>query len=147
MIEIADEHLREIRDHVERDYPFECCGLLIGRFENGRKVVSETYAISNAREEEAKRNRFLIRPEELVRGERYAREKSLDIVGFYHSHPDDRAVPSKYDLDHAWPSYSYIVVAVEKGHAADLRSWEMEFDRSRFNEEEITPSPLGRGSG
>ena len=140
MIEIADEHLREIRAHSERDYPFECCGLLIGRFENGRKVVSETYAISNAREEEAKRNRFLIRPEELMRGEKHAREKRLDVVGFYHSHPDDRAVPSKYDLDHAWPSYSYIVVAVEKGHAADLRSWEMEFDRSRFNEEEITDS-------
>ena len=147
MIEIADEHLREIRQHGERDYPFECCGLLIGRFENGRKVVSETYAISNAREEEAKRNRFLIRPEELMRGEKYAREKRLDVVGFYHSHPDERAVPSKYDLDHAWPSYSYIVVAVEKGHAADLRSWEMEPDRSRFNEEEITPSPIGRGSG
>ena len=147
MIEIADEYLREIRAHGGRDYPFECCGLLIGRFENGRKVVSETYAISNAREEEAKRNRFLIRPEELVRGEMYAREKGSDVVGFYHSHPDDRAVPSKYDLDHAWPSYSYIVVAVEKGRAADLRSWEMESDRSRFNEEEITPSPCGRGLG
>ena len=147
MIEIADEHFREIRAHGERDYPFECCGLLIGRFENGRKVVSETYAISNAREEEAKRNRFLIRPEELVRGEMYAREKGSDVVGFYHSHPDDRAVPSKYDLDHTWPSYSYIVVAVEKGRAADLRSWEMESDRTLFNEEEITPSPCGRGLG
>ena len=138
MIEIADEHLSEIRAHGERDYPFECCGLLIGRFKDDRKVVVETYAISNAREEEAKRNRFLIRPEELMRGEKYARAKRLDVVGFYHSHPDDRAMPSKYDLDHAWPSYSYIVVAVEKGHAADLRSWEMEPDRSRFNEEEIT---------
>src|SRR5436190_9388896 len=137
MIEIADEHLREIRAHGERDYPFECCGLLIGRFENGRKVVSETYAISNAREEEAKRNRFLIRPEELVRGEMYARENGFDVVGFYHSHPDDRAVPSQYDLEHAWPTYSYIVVSVEKGRAVDLRSWEMESDRSRFNEEEI----------
>ena len=138
MIEIADEHLSEIRAHGERDYPFECCGLLIGRFKDDRKVVVETYAISNAREEEAKRNRFLIRPEELMRGEKHARAKRLDVVGFYHSHPDDRAMPSKYDLDHAWPSYSYIVVAVEKGHAADLRSWEMEPDRSRFNEEEIT---------
>ena len=138
MIEIADEHLREIRAHGERDYPFECCGLLIGRFDGDGKVVVETYAISNAREEAAKRNRFLIRPEELMRGEKYAREKRLDVVGFYHSHPDARAVPSKYDLDHAWPSYSYIVVAVEKGHAADLRSWEMESDRSRFNEEQIT---------
>src|SRR5437763_15771737 len=138
MIEITDEHLREIRAHGERDYPFECCGLLIGRFDGDSKVVVETYAISNAREEAAKRNRFLIRPEELVRGERYAREKSLDVVGCYHSHPDDRAVPSKYDLDHACPSYPYIVVAVDKGQAADLRSWEMECDRSRCNEEQIT---------
>ena len=120
---------------------------MLGRFEDGRKRVIETYPISNAREEEAKRNRFLIRPEELMRGEKYAREKSLDVVGFYHSHPDDVAVPSQYDLEHAWPTYSYIVVAVEKGHAADLRSWEMESDRSKFNEEEITPSPFGRGPG
>src|SRR3989454_3356553 len=128
MIEIADEHLREIRAHGERDYPYECCGLLIGQFENGRKVVSETYAISNAREEEAKRNRFLIRPEELMLDEKNAREKGLDVVRFYHSHPDDRAVPSQYDLNHAWPSYSYIVVSVLEGRAADLRSWEMEAD-------------------
>src|SRR6266702_6917589 len=117
--------------HGERDYPYECCGLLIGRFEtSGQKIVSETYAISNAREEAAKRNRFLIRPEELMRGEKRAREKGLDVVGFYHSHPDDVAVPSQYDLEHAWPTYSYVVVAVKKGHGADLRSWEMESDRS-----------------
>src|SRR5207248_4304550 len=138
MIEITDEHLREIGAHGERDYPFECCGLLIGRFDGDSKQVVETYPISNAREEAAKRNRFLIRPEELMRGEKYAREKGLEVVGFYHSHPDDRAVPSQYDLEHAWPTYSYIVIAVEKGQAADLRSWEMESDRSRFNEEEIT---------
>ena len=137
MIEIDAEHLTDIRQHGERDYPFECCGLMLGRFVDGQKKVVETYAISNAREEEAKRNRFLIRPEELIRGEKYAREKGLDVVGFYHSHPDDRAVPSQYDLEHAWPTYSYIVVAVEKGQAADLRSWEMESDRSKFNEEEI----------
>jgi proteasome lid subunit RPN8/RPN11 len=138
MIEIIEQHLSDMRQHGERDYPFECCGLMLGRFEIAeRKIVAETYPISNAREEEAKRNRFLIRPEELMRGEKYAREKGFDVVGFYHSHPDDRAVPSKYDLDHAWPTYSYIVVAVEKGRAADLRSWEMEHDRSQFNEEEI----------
>ena len=141
MIIIDTEHLSDIREHGERDYPFECCGLMLGRFaHNGQKIVAETYPISNAREEEAKRNRFLIRPEELVRGEKYALKRGLDVLGFYHSHPDDRAVPSKYDLDHAWPTYSYVVVAVEKGQAADLRSWEMESDRSRFNEEEITGS-------
>jgi proteasome lid subunit RPN8/RPN11 len=147
MIEVTEQHLAEIREHGERDYPYECCGLLIGRFEDGRKVVAEIYAISNSREEEAKRNRFLIRPDELMRGEKYARERKLDVVGFYHSHPDDRAAPSQYDLEHAWPTYSYIVVSVLEGRAADLRSWEMEADRSRFDEEEIAPSPAGRGLG
>jgi proteasome lid subunit RPN8/RPN11 len=138
MITIESKHLDDMREHGERDYPFECCGLMLGSFASkGHKIVSETYPISNAREEEAKRNRFLIRPEELMRGEKYAREKQLDVVGFYHSHPDEPAVPSKYDLDHAWPTYSYVVVSVGKGQAVDLRSWEMETDRSRFNEEEM----------
>lgn len=137
MIRIDEEQLAQMSAHAERDYPFECCGLMLGRFADGRKRVLENYAISNAREEEAKRNRFLIRPEELLRGEKYARDKGLDVVGFYHSHPDDRAVPSQYDLEHAWPTYSYIVVSVENGRAVDLRSWEMEADRSRFDEEEI----------
>ncbi len=141
MITIVEQQLTEMRQHGERDYPFECCGLMLGRFEsNGHKVVIETYPISNAREEEAKRNRFLIRPEELMRGEKYARAKRLDVVGFYHSHPDEPAVPSKYDLDHAWPTYSYVVVSVEKGQAVDLQSWEMESDRSRFSEEVIATS-------
>ena len=146
LIALEEQHLTRIRRHGERDYPFECCGLLLGRFEHdGPKIVAETYPISNAREEEAKRNRFLIRPDELRRGEKYAQEKGLDVVGFYHSHPDDRAVPSKYDLDHAWPTYSYIVVAVEKGQAADLRSWEMEPDRSRFNAEALSVPPTVAG--
>jgi proteasome lid subunit RPN8/RPN11 len=138
MINLEKEHLSEINAHGERDYPYECCGLLIGKFEDdGRKVTIETYSISNAREEQAKRNRFLILPEELKRGERHAREKGLDIIGFYHSHPDEAAVPSKYDLDHAWPTYSYIVVSIRQARAESLRSWEMKPDRSQFYEEEI----------
>jgi proteasome lid subunit RPN8/RPN11 len=148
LITLTEQHLTEMRQHGERDYPFECCGLMLGRFEaDGRKSVVETYPISNAREEEAKRNRFLIRPEEMMRGEKYARERSLDVVGIYHSHPDEPAVPSNYDLERAWPTYSYIVVSVEQGSAVDLRSWEMELDRSRFNKEEISPAPFGRGLG
>ena len=140
MIVVSEGQSSSMRAHGERDYPYECCGLMLGRFEDDRKNVLETYPISNAREEQAKRNRFLIRPEELMHGEKYARGKGLDVVGFYHSHPDDVAVPSQYDLEHAWPTYSYIVVAVEKGSATDLRSWEMESDRSRFKEEEIEVS-------
>ena len=139
MIALSEEQISEIRKHGERDYPFECCGLLLGRFEqDGHKAVVETYPISNAREEEAKRNRFLIQPEELLQGERYARENGIDVVGFYHSHPDSPAAPSQYDLDHAWPTYSYLIVSVSSEGAEDMRSWEMEADRSRFNTEEIT---------
>jgi proteasome lid subunit RPN8/RPN11 len=143
LIALNQQQLTEIREHGQRDYPFECCGLLIGSFEqDGRKIVVETYPISNAREEEAKRNRFLIQPAELLRGERYAVKKKLDVIGFYHSHPDSPAVPSKYDLDHAWPTYSYIIVSVKNEHAEDLLSWEMEADRSRFNTEEIAVSDM-----
>jgi proteasome lid subunit RPN8/RPN11 len=141
MIQLAENHRKEIAAHGERDYPHECCGLLLGNFdENKAKLVVETYPISNAREEEAKRNRFLIRPEELMRGERYAETKGLEVIGFYHSHPDHPAVPSKYDLEHAWPVYSYIIVSVKAGKAEDLCSWEMNPDRSHFAEEEFKTS-------
>ena len=139
MIQLSEDHQNEIAAHGERDYPYECCGLLLGSFASeGVKIVREIYPISNAREESAKRNRFLIRPEEFIRGERQAEESGLQVIGFYHSHPDHPAVPSQYDLEHAWPVYSYIVVAVDSGAAREIRSWEMQTDRSRFIEEEIS---------
>jgi proteasome lid subunit RPN8/RPN11 len=141
MIRINQQLLDEIRAHGVRDYPYECCGLLLGHYEAEGKRVTETYAISNAREESAKRNRFLIEPAELMRGERYAREHDLEVVGFYHSHPDSPAVPSQYDLEHAWPTYSYIIVSTSAGEAKDLLSWEQEPDRSRFNQEELRREP------
>src|SRR5215213_9040009 len=137
MIAIPEELLSKIREHGVRDYPYECCGLLLGQYGADSKVVQETYPISNAREESAKRNRFLIEPQELMRGERYALGKDLEVVGFYHSHPDSPAVPSQYDLEHAWPTYSYIIVSTAADQAKELYSWEQELDRSRFNREEL----------
>lgn len=137
MISISERLLGNIREHGVRDYPYECCGLLLGRYEAAAKIVNETYPISNAREESAKRNRFLIEPEELMRGEKYACSKELEVVGFYHSHPDSPARPSQYDLEHAWPTYSYIIVSTSPGQSGDLFSWEQEPDRSKFNPEEI----------
>lgn len=139
MITLEAQQGDDIRRHGEAEYPHECCGLLIGSFaEDGRKRVVEVYPISNAREEEARHNRSLITPDEYMRGERYARGRNLDVVGNYHSHPDHPAVPSQFDLEHAWPTWSYIIVSVRDGRASELRSWEMETDRSRFNEEEMT---------
>lgn len=137
MVFITDKIIEEITAHAERDYPHECGGMLIGRFDNEKKFVTEIFPLENAREVEARHNRVLILPKDVLRAERYAREKKLDIVGYYHSHPESPAVPSKYDLDHALPVWSYVIASVIKGKAADFRSWEMENDRSRFNEEQI----------
>ncbi|MEZ5345962.1 MAG: M67 family metallopeptidase [Pyrinomonadaceae bacterium] len=138
MIEISEELIKQIEAHGIRDYPHECGGLMIGRFdpESGKTVV-ELLPMENAIEKSKQHDRVLILPKDVLRAERYAREKKLDVVGFYHSHPDDTAVPSQFDLDHALPVWSYIIVSVRNGKAADIRSWEMENDRSKFNEEEM----------
>jgi len=138
MIHLTDPQLAQIRAHGETDYPHECCGLLIGEFAAGiGKVVRQIYPISNAREEAAKRNRFLITPQEFLDGERYALSRQLEVLGFYHSHPDHPAVPSGYDLEHAWPLYSYIIVAVAQAVSKELTSWELRDDRSHFDPETI----------
>ena len=137
MILLTQRVISEIGDHAERDYPYECGGMLIGRFEGDRKTVTETFPLENAREEQERHNRVLILPKDVLRVEKYARAKKLDVVGYYHSHPDDRAVPSQYDLDHALPVWSYVIASVIEGKVADVRSWEMENDRSKFNMEAI----------
>ena len=72
-----------------------------------------------------------------MRGEKAAREKDLDIIGFYHSHPDAPARPSQYDLEHAWPWYSYVIVAIKSGEADAMTSWVLQEDRQTFGEEDI----------
>jgi proteasome lid subunit RPN8/RPN11 len=141
VITLPDAHRAAIARHGEADHPEECCGLMIGTFgDDGRKVVVDLLPISNAREQEARRNRFLIGPGEMLRGERHARALGLDIVGIYHSHPDCPAVPSQFDLDHAWPVFSYIIVSVSANGAGEMRSWELREDRSGFDPETIVAS-------
>jgi proteasome lid subunit RPN8/RPN11 len=137
MIYLTKEHLAQIEAHGAQTYPSECGGMLIGRFEDGRKTLVELLPMENAMDAADQHNRVLITPKDVLRAERHARAQKLDVVGYYHSHPDHPAVPSRFDLDHALPVWTYIIVSVEKGRAVDLRAWEMENDRSRFNEEEI----------
>jgi proteasome lid subunit RPN8/RPN11 len=139
VLELSRIQRDEIAAQAEREYPHECCGLLLGHLgEGGRtKAVVEVFPVSNAREEAARHNRSLITPEEYLRGERHARARRLDVVGNYHSHPDHAAAPSQFDLEHAWPTWSYVIVSVQAGEARELRSWELTADRSRFEEEEV----------
>lgn len=138
MVYLTEEHIREIEAHGERTFPHECGGMIIGRFENaGKKSVVELLPMENAMDAAEQHNRVLILPKDVLRAERYARSQKLDVIGYYHSHPDHPAVPSQFDLDHALPVWTYIIVSVAGGKAVDIRAWEMENDRSKFNEEEI----------
>ena len=124
-----------IRDHGRATYPDECCGALLGR--DGQ--VTLTHALPNTTEE-GPRRRFLVRPDDYREAERQAAARQLDLLGFYHSHPDHPARPSQYDLDHAWPSFSYVIVSVMNGEPGAMTSWRLREDRSGFAEELIDAS-------
>ena len=118
-----------IRAHGRETYPHECCGALIGRAGS----VSDTLALPNTTEE-GPRRRFLVRPSDYREAERRATELGAELLGFYHSHPDHPARPSQYDLDHAWPTFAYIIVAVAAGRDQAMTVWYLKDDRSSFEE-------------
>jgi proteasome lid subunit RPN8/RPN11 len=139
MIVLPSEQEKIVRIDGENSYPNECCGILIGEVDNaGVKIVRHAQAINNARKNSEQYNRFLITPEDMLRAERTAREMKLDVIGFYHSHPDHPAAPSDYDKEHALPFYSYIIVSVKQGKAEELTSWELTADRADFISENIS---------
>ena len=132
MITLRKTVADDIRAHGRQTYPNECCGALIGR--DG--VVSDTLPLPNTTEE-GPRRRFLVRPADYRAAEARASERQSDLLGFYHSHPDHPAQPSQYDLDHAWPSFSYVIVSVRHGEDREIRSWRLRDDRSAFDEEHV----------
>ena len=121
----ALEH--EIRRHGEATYPHECCGALVGSDGHVAAVVP----LPNTTEE-GPRRRFLVRPSDYRLAEARASELGGELLGFYHSHPDHPARPSQYDLDHAWPTFAYVIVAVASGASADISVWWLTDDRSNF---------------
>lgn len=138
MIFISKELENNIKKESEKAYPNECCGVILGILDDtvGKKAMC-IESIDNSREESEKYHRFLITPEDMMKSERKARSLKMDILGFYHSHPDHPAKPSDFDREHALPFYSYIITAVNQGTAGDFTSWELSEDRSIFNTEEI----------
>ncbi|MCU1385797.1 MAG: hypothetical protein JWL71_4494 [Acidobacteria bacterium] len=118
-----------IRAHGQETYPHECCGALVGR--DG--AVAAIVALPNTTDE-GPRRRFMVRPSDYQLAERRATELGGELLGFYHSHPDHPARPSQYDLDHAWPTFAYIIVAVASGVAGAMTVWYLQEDRSRFEE-------------
>jgi len=132
---VNDAVAAQIRRHGSETYPNECCGALIGT----DNVVTECFPLPNTTEE-GPRRRFLVRPGDYRAAEKRATELGHELLGFYHSHPDHPARPSQYDLDHAWPVFAYVIVAVEKGEPKAMTSWRLREDRSAFDEEQISTS-------
>ena len=126
MLRISRINYDAVRRHGEETYPHECCGVLLGRFEDdGSRVVTSTARCVNPRTDSA-HNRYNIDPRELVRIQREGRERGEDIVGFYHSHPDHPAQWSKTDHEEAhWIGCSYVITAIAKGKAAITSAFEL----------------------
>jgi proteasome lid subunit RPN8/RPN11 len=128
-VDVSPQARDAIHRHAVETYPHECCGALLGR---GDGIVS-ALPLPNTTEE-GPRRRFLIRPDDYRTAERAARAAGLDLLGFYHSHPDHPARPSQHDLDHAWPNLHYIIASVLEGRVDDVRTWFLRDDRSAFDE-------------
>ena len=117
MLQLSLSDYNTLRAHGEQTYPHECCGVLLGKSSDGRNAVHQVVAAGNTRTDSA-HNRYHIDPVELIRIQRQARALALDIVGFYHSHPDHPAQWSQTDFAEAhWLGCSYVITRVAKGKA------------------------------
>jgi proteasome lid subunit RPN8/RPN11 len=141
-----------MKNHAESTYPEECCGLLVGQRSGDIKTLIEVLPTENswggeaedtfqssegsAQRKSSKRNRFSIAPIVMLKAQKDSRDRNLDIIGIFHSHPDYPAVPSEFDRAIAWQQYSYIIVSVQQGKACDLKSWTLDDDQ-QFQPEEI----------
>lgn len=137
ILEISPETLQQIHKHGEQAYPQEGAGLMLGMVEGACKHVQAVLTLQNVREEPARHNRYLLSPEDYLRGEDEAARLGLEVLGVFHSHPDHPNRPSEYDREWAWPTFSYLITSVWSGRAIESRAWRLADDRAGFIEEEI----------
>jgi len=136
ILKIRDDLVRRIQAHGMQTYPHECCGALLGFDGEASREVVDLLPLANRRND-SPRNRFELTPEDVMLAEKTARENQLELLGWYHSHPNAPARPSEFDREHAWPWYSYIIVSVQRGEPRDMTSWCLRDDRSAYEGEVI----------
>ena len=141
MLKLTRKIEEEIRQAGADAYPNECCGIMFGSEDGDDHAVKSLRPIVNAREDGEQYHRFLITAEDMMQAELDARKLGLEIVGFYHSHPDHPARPSDYDRDHALPFYSYIILRVAEGQPELMTSWQLQLSREAFDSEELEIEP------
>lgn len=124
MLIFQNHTINEAYNQAVNEYPVECCGVLLGKRDVGNRSVYMVVPTKNAAKTDRKQTHFLIHPLELVRVERLALEQGLEIVGFYHSHPDYTDEASKEDISHMILGYSYPIFSIRKGKCVSVSSYE-----------------------
>jgi proteasome lid subunit RPN8/RPN11 len=144
-LKIREELLRRIHAHGVETYPHECCGALLGRDGDSSREVLDLLPLENRRND-SPRNRFEVTPGDVLLAEKIARQNNIELLGWYHSHPDAPARPSEFDREHAWPWYSYMIVSVQQREPRDTTSWRLRDDRSAYDSESIESTALSASS-
>ena len=136
MIRIESEPWAEMVAHARETYPNECCGAMLGSTDGEQKAVRVAIRLRNAFEG-AQAARYELRPEDLLAADRAARERQMDLIGIYHSHPDCDAYFSKTDLQNSCPWYSFVVLSIQKGEFHHANSWLPNVDQTEAAKEEL----------
>jgi len=136
MIRIESQPWASMVAHARKTYPNECCGAMLGTTDGEKKVVSEAIALENAYEG-AQAARYELRPEDLLAADKAARDRGMDLIGIYHSHPDCDAYFSKTDLQNSCPWYSFVVLSIQKGEFHHANSWLPNVEQTDAAKEEL----------
>ncbi|MBZ5585372.1 MAG: M67 family metallopeptidase [Acidobacteriia bacterium] len=136
MIRIEPRPWTEMVAHARRTYPNECCGAMLGSIEDERKTVREALTLENAFEG-AQATRYVLRPQDLLAADKAARERRMDLIGIYHSHPDCDAYFSETDLKNSCPWYSFVVLSIQNGEFHHANSWLPNAEQTEAAQEEL----------
>lgn len=134
---LSQQLRRQIEGEGVAAFPSECCGIMIGRDVENRRLIERLMPGQNVFEPDERYHRFSIDPRLQLQAEREAEKEGKMVLGFYHSHPNHPARPSEYDREHGWPFYSYVIVSIMEGKPAAMTSWVLNAQTERFEEQEI----------
>lgn len=133
-VSLASDVQRDIFGQLEGAYPNEGGGFLLGNLHDGLVVVEDIMQVENVFAIDEQHHRYAMRPQDWMRLEDEAEARGLQLIGYYHSHPDSPAIPSEYDREHALPNFVYVITSVSMGRSQDMRVWTLRADRSAFDQ-------------
>ena len=136
MIRIEPEAWAAMVSHAREVYPNECCGAMIGAIGDSAKNVTVAMPLENAFEG-AQAARYELRPQDLLAADKAARQRGMDLIGIYHSHPDCDAYFSRTDLQNSCPWYSFVVLSIQKGEFHHANSWLPNAEQTEAAKEEL----------